>query len=79
MANVLTRKWVIRSTTTTGHLILLDLHGKTHSRLKVHGGIINGQEISGVVRDVAMVGEADKPETWRVVSVGYDGRVRISR
>jgi len=60
-------------------LNLIDLSGAIKSKFKAHGGIVNGQETSGIVRDVVAFGEADRPESWRVVSVGYDGRVQISR
>jgi hypothetical protein len=68
-----------RTTTTSGNLNLIDLTGQVRSRLKVHGGMSNGQEASGVVRDVAVTGQADDADSWRFVSVGYDGKVQVSK
>lgn len=66
----------IVTTTTTGRLVLHSVAGgeQVHS-LKVHGG--QGQGKSEVVRDVAVVGDKDEPEGWKVISVGYDATVRI--
>ena len=67
-----------RTTTTSGHLNLIDLTGSIKSKFRAHGGTSNGTELSGIVRDVAMLGSADRPDSWRAVSVGYDGRIQIS-
>lgn len=57
---------MFRTTSPTGQLHLLSLTGESRS-VKVHGG----DNISGVVRDVDVVGDT-------VVSVGYDRVVRFS-
>jgi hypothetical protein len=68
------------TTTTSGHLNLIELStGTAKSKFKAHGGIVNGNETSGIVRDVVSFGESELPDTWRVISVGYDGRIQISR
>lgn len=76
----------IITTTTTGALVLHSLAGEQVKMLKVHGaadargvgGRPAGQQASGVVRDVCVIGERDDVQGWKVVSVGYDATVRIS-
>lgn len=67
------------TTTTTGYLNLIDLTGAVKSKFRAHGGTKDGTELSGIVRDVAMLGSAGGPDGWRAVSVGYDGRIQISK
>lgn len=55
-----------RSTTVTGHLVLIDLAGKVRSKLKVHGGVVNGAQSSEVVRDLAVVDDSEKVAVGRL-------------
>jgi hypothetical protein len=66
------------STTVTGHLTLVDLAGKVRAKLKAHGGLVNGAQSSEVIRDLAIVDTTEHDGRWRVVSVGYDGRVVVT-
>jgi hypothetical protein len=60
------------ATSPTGHLHLVGMDGSSRA-LKVHGAdsASAGASASGVVRDVAVVGD-------EVVSVGYDRVVRFT-
>ncbi|ORX39407.1 WD40-repeat-containing domain protein [Kockovaella imperatae] len=68
----------IITTSPNGYLNLLSLDGTTRSSVKVHGGTTQlGQASSQVVRDIAMLQQADG--TWSAVSVGYDRQIRFTR
>lgn len=72
------------TTTTTGHLNLIDLNGKIRSKLKVHGEMLNGMTTSNIIRDLEVVerpvgeGEGHGGPGWQVISVGYDSTIKLS-